>query len=258
MVRLFFSLLAEHASAQTPCPLGSDLPCWGGGLTGFANILYALVPIGTDIFYALLALMLVVYAIALIVGSSDENSITEARKAFTFAVIGSIVVWANSQGFLWAAIRPGGGALINLASLNPVMASALGYIRILGATAATGFVIIRALRLISAGGDEGAISSQRKLFLNAIIGVGILVLATTLVDAALGNTSVLSQEAKGIASYVIYILGVFLGLGVIVGGAMLVLSYDEGLKDRAKKSIFGSLIVIAVLVCLGAIINLVA
>lgn len=248
------STLQLTAATLNPCVLG-ELPCMGGGLTGFQTLIANQIPVFAEFFYAALFVMLMVYAITLIVQSGNESAIEEGRKAFTFAVIGSLIVFFRFA--IYDVFQPGDGALIDSSPVGPIASSALAYIRIIAAAAAVGFVTIRAIRLMMAGGDEGNAQTQRKLFLNAVYGVGILVLATSIVDIAFpGGANIISEEMTGILLYVLIICGALIVLGIVVGAVLLVLSYDEGLKDRAKKSIIAGIVVLIVLSLLGAIISL--
>lgn len=240
--------------AAAACPI-PELPCATGvGLAGFAITLQGLVPYVVGAFYATLFLMLMVYAINLIVNSTNESAIDEARKAFMFAVMGSAIVWFRVA--IVDTFQVNGGALVDVGGLMPFATSALLYVKIVGAAIASGFVIVRGIRLVTAGGDEGTLQTQRRLFLNAMFGVGILILASSIVDAALGNTGLVSSELLGVLSYMLIVLGGLVVLGIVVGAAMYILSYDEGIKDRAKKSIFASVIVLIVIGLIGAILSI--
>ncbi len=238
------------AATATRCPVGSLLRCDGiAGITAVPALLEGGL---IDIFYGLLALMLLVYAITLIVGSTNEGTIDEVRKAFTLALIASGLVFF--RGSILSVVAPG-GPLINPNGINPLLAAGLQFIKIVAAAGAGGLLVVRAIQLITAGGDEGQVSSQRKLLLNAAVGVGIIVLAGTIVNAALGGEG-LQSEAVGIAEYVLYVLGALMVLSIVVGGILMIVSYDEGLQERAKKSIFAAVIVLITILCLGALIHL--
>lgn len=246
----FSSLLA---AATCPVP---DLPCAAGtGLEGFGLTLQSLIPYAAGAFYAILFLMLMIYALNLIINSSNEAAIDEARKAFMFALFGSAVVWFRLA--IVDTFQINGGALVDATGIMPLANSILSYAKILGSAAALGFVIVRGIRLATAGGDEGALQTQRKLFLNAIFGVGILVLAGSIVDASFpGGSGILASETLGILSYLTLILGGLVVLSIVIGAAMLILSYNDSVKERAQKAIFASVIVLIVLGAIGAILSI--
>lgn len=264
LLSILFGFPASVSAANTVCPLQGFLPelgCAAGGVGGLRSMIAAQIPVAEDIFLGIMILMFMVYALSLIIGSHDESAVTESRKAFTYALIGSGIVFAKR--FIYGAVEVKGGgsgsgsAIINITVLNPIFEQVLTYLQVIAAGAAIGFVTVRAIQLILAGSDEGSVSSQRKLLINAVVGVGVVVMARLLVLAALPESGgILPQEARGVALYILYILGVLLVLGIIIGGAMLVLSYDEGLQERAKKSIFASVIVLIVLICTGALVTL--
>ncbi len=268
MFHLLLTLLLEPvtALAQIDCPVNSlggngfQLSCWGAGGGGFgplATVIGNLNGILSNVFAPLVFLMTVVYSLGLIIGSTDENSITEGRRAFLFALAGGFVIMFKMA--IWDAVNPGGGAIVDLGPLLPVADRVRTYVSVAGAAAAIGFVTVRAVRLMTAGSDDGVISSQRKLFLNAIVGVGLLLLADSIVKVALGEgtNTILSEEIIGIGNYILYILGALVVLSIVFAGFMLIISYDEGLQERAKKTIFNAVIVLIVIVCLEAILNFV-
>lgn len=241
------------AAATCPVP---ELPCATGvGLVGFRNTIANLVPYAASAFYAILFLMMMIYAINLIINSANDSAIDEARKAFVFALMGSFIVWFRIP--IVDTFQVNGGALIDASGLSPAASAVRTYVTIVGAAVATGFVIVRAIRLAASNGDEGTLQTQRRLFLNSIFGVGMLVLAGSIVDAAFpGGEGILSEQLLGVLEYLMIILGGLAVLGIVVGAVMLILSYDEGLKDRAKQSIFASVIVLIVIACIGAVISI--
>ncbi len=97
-------LLAPMTAMAAPldCPInnfsvtGFQLSCWGAGAAGFnalADVIAnSINPIVSNLFGSLVFIMTLVYSLALIIGSTDENAVSEGRRAFIFALVGGFIV----------------------------------------------------------------------------------------------------------------------------------------------------------------------
>jgi uncharacterized membrane protein YozB (DUF420 family) len=91
------------------------------------------------------------------------------------------------------------------------------------------------------------------------IGVAISLVAFAIVHAVADNDpGLLVEEMKGIILFLLTIFGTLCVVALIVAGVFLVISFDESLKDRAKKVVIGTLTALVfVLVCYTAIVTFV-
>jgi hypothetical protein len=118
--------------------------------------------------------------------------------------------------------------------------------------------------MMIASSDEGGVTSARKRFIYGMIGCAIVVLAGPILNTFAGRgggilgggSGTLAEEISGIGSFLIAIFGILAVVGIIMGGVMLVISFDEGLKEKARKLIVGSIVALLVVITSGAIIRL--
>jgi len=105
--------------------------------------------------------------------------------------------------------------------------------------------------------EDGDIDRAKKGFKQGIIGAAIAILAIPIVrtftnvntlDGVInpGGPQSLIIELIGIGRYFTLILGSLSVTGIIVAGIFLVISVDEGMKDKARKLIATSLIALVV------------
>ncbi len=91
-----------------------------------------------------------------------------------------------------------------------------------------------------------------------IVGVVIIVIVLSVAPGIAGSSELAFQIA-GIANYLIMILGFLALLSIVVAGVLLILSIDEGLKEKAKTIIKTSIIgLIVVLVSYALVTGFIA
>jgi hypothetical protein len=103
------------------------------------------------------------------------------------------------------------------------------------------------MRLVSSAGEQESIDKARKRLITSIIGVGVIFLTKAIVTASTSTTiSVLSVEVAGIANFAISFVGILAVGAIIVGGFLLVISFQESLKEKAKTMIKTSIVALVV------------
>ena len=184
-------------------------------------------------FFTFLIAMLLFYGIKLLVGSRDENVLSEVKNAYGYAFFGTVLV---GGAFLLAdTFTAPDGLIINEASFNPLVINIIIFIKALIATVVGVGVFVHGFRLIVAF-DEGENDKAKKGLLHIMVGAGIVMLADAIVDSFFGaNIGIASSEILGFARFAVTVLGALSVLGLIVAGMMLVLSYEDAMKEKAKK-----------------------
>ena len=239
------------------CPLGGTAGCGSGGAGGAASfILSNVIPAVQTLFYAVALIFFLQYAVKLLLESHDESTISEVKVAYTYGIVGAVIV--SLAGLIVQAVGPGtGNSLINAAPVNEGLGQVIAYMRIMVGVAATVLITFQGIRIILLQGQESELDMQRKRFFHGLIGVAVILLANSLVSAVLpgSGSSILSDEIAGIANFLTELVGALGVLSFVVAGAMLILSVDEGLKDRAKKAMFTATIAMIVASTAFVIVN---
>lgn len=245
------SLLAQtpnpDPSTINPCP--TDLSCASDLNEYFMS---TILPAALMAFAGVLFLMLIIYAFKLLFGSEDDGVRGEVKAAYGYAIFGTVLV-------LFASVIS--QSFVTLGGVNPdPVASVLDTVEfIMRALIATVLIVnisVQGFRYIVAQ-EDGLRDTAKKRLLHGAIGAVLLILSVPIVDTfATGSIGIASTEIMGIANFLATILGFLAVTGVIVGGIMMILSVDEGLKDKAKTTIKTSLIALLVIIASYGLITL--
>lgn len=198
--------------------------------------------------------MLIFYGMKLLIGSRDDNTLTEVKSAYAQALAGSIVIGGAFQ--LANTFAQPSGNLVDSAPFNTLTLNVVLFLKALLTTVVMLNIVIQGARLIVAQ-EDGAIDKARKRLLHGMIGAAIVILASAMVDAFYDtpSPSPIVAEAFGIARFVLTIFGALAVIGIIVAGIMLILSVDEGLKDRARKAVITSIVALAIVITAFGIVT---
>ncbi|MDB4978999.1 MAG: hypothetical protein JWM56_1185 [Candidatus Peribacteria bacterium] len=261
-VSAFGASAAHAAGVNPPIVCGSLLPCFvgTGGIAGLdeylTNKVFVILQVG---FVALLILMLFSYAANLIGGSGDENKVSEAKLAYTYAIAGAAVV--SCAMWIVSAFTPYNSAgIVNPIPIGSIYTNVYLYLRLALGTVLTANTVLQAFRLITSQGSDDLVGRARKRLLASFVGVGFVLLANTLVvifNPAVGDADpgLIVTEIAGVANFLLTLLGGAAVIAIIVAGFLLVISVDEGLKEKAKQMVITSIIALAVALASFALVN---
>lgn len=278
LLTLLLPEIASMVPMDAPTTLDSNvcstvpvlgLYCTGGGVTGAATFIETKIFDGARIvFLAVAILMFLQYGVRLMMESSEESTISEVKSAYTYGIAGCAIV--TLAGFIVQTVGQNGtttSALVDTCTVDTTLGKVVHFLRIMVGTAVTGVVVYQGIRLIVLQGQESEIEAQKKRFLHTLIGVAVITLAVPLVSDFMptsgyvncqgggnGGSSDLAVQMIGIANFLMVIIGGLAILAMIVAGIFLIVSTDEGLKDRAKKTIFTTVIGLIVMLCTYTII----
>jgi len=222
----------------------SDLGALIGKIVTYAN----------NAAFGILGGCIIYYGLHLLIGASADNTATETKQAFEYAIMGAAIILGAqilAVTFVMTGSQPNVGAVAGFleSTIFTFIKALISGVLLLNISI-QGFLMI-------ASGDEGGVTSARKRFLHGIIGAAIVVLAGSIITAFTGGSgSILAEEAAGIGNFLIAIFGVLAVVGIVMGGFMLIISIDEGLKEKARKLIIASIVALIVVITSGALISL--
>ena len=212
-------------------------------------------------FWGIALLAVFYYGFQTIFNSSNEQATTELSNAIFyaligFAIIGSATVFSNGLSTTGLSTTTSTTAAVSGAGVLSHIATVRSFIVNLSASIFFLVIVISAFRMLNSPGDQGSYDKWRKVIVGDVIGAMILFIADAIVvSVSAGTPLALITEFRGIALFLLTVAGFMSGFGLVVAGIMLILSVEEGLQDRAKKIIFGTLISLIVVICLYAIIQ---
>jgi hypothetical protein len=193
------------------------------------------------------------YALRMIVMSHSEQSYTDLMNSFIhvfvgFAVIALATTFATA---FYGTISPGNLTVPILNVIGIIIRASEGIFVLM--------ITIAGLRMLTTEGDEAEFHKWRKVLTNSAIGAMIMMIANLSPAIASlfagGNPTALNDEIVGLVKFMLTIVGTVSVLALIVAGILLIVSFDESYRDRAKRIIYGTLITLALVIGLYSIIN---
>jgi len=210
-------------------------------------------------FWGISGAFLLFYAARMIFEAQKEQALTDARQSFIYAFFGFCVI---ALGAAFANALTTTGFSGNVTTVNPeLIIPGLTSISNFIITASAGvfvlIVTIAGFRMLTTQGDQAEFTKWTKVLIANAAGVVIMVLAKIVIPAIgdTGSTATIATEVAGIAIFILTIFGFACVVALIVAGIMLIVSIDESLKDKAKKTVIGTLITLAIVLALITIIN---
>ncbi len=246
-----------HAQFMPPCPVGSILPCAGGGSLGLvaylSGVIFPAIRLG---FVAVAVVMFTAYAGRMLMESEEESAITDVKNAYTQAVVGAVIISISTfivDGFG----RSANFSLVNPAPVTFAALNVIGYFKLIIGVLISIVIVIQAIRLMLLQGQESEIEQARTKFFHSLLGVAVILLANALVAAVQpgSNSIIINEEIKGVINFSLELLVLLAVLSIMVAGVFLIASVDESLKERAKKIMFATVIALIVVLCAYVIVN---
>lgn len=246
---------------SSACAVLPGLPCVSGGAAGLSAFTETvIIPALQVCFLAVAVGFFFYYAVRLMLESDDENTITETKMAYGYAIAGAAAV--SLAGLIVQAVGDSAqGTLVNQAPVIAALDGVVRYMRLMISAAVSCLIVYQGFRIILLQGQESEIEQQKKRFFHGLIGVAIVLIANVAVSAFFpqnDGAEILNTEFVGIINFLLEIFGALALLAIIVGGILLVVSAEDSLKDRAKKSIFTAVIALIVVLSSFLIVNFVA
>lgn len=236
------------------------IPCSTGapGAAGLSMYINNVIIVGLEVgFVGIAAFMLLIYSITLVSQGYEENTATQIKTGYAYAIAGAAIV--SLSHMIVQAFSPTltGPSIINTQPLNTGFSNVIIYFKIILSVAVTFNIIYQAVRLIVSH-EQGEIDKAKTRLLFGFIGVAIILLANAIVTAVnpqTGSASSLAIEIVGVTNFLLTIFGFMAVLAIIIAGILLVISVDESLKDKSKNIIKTAIISLAVILAAYAIVS---
>lgn len=192
-------------------------------------------------FWGISAAAIFYYALRMILQAHKENAYTDMTNASIYALVGFAIISCAAAFAAAFTSDPAPGIL------GASIQSAIDFIITMSSGVFVLMIVISAMRMSMSGGDEGEFEKWRKVLVGSAAGVVIMFIANAIVLGVSGASApVIVAELVGVAKFLLTIAGFACAIALIVAGIFLVISIDEGLKDRAKRAVISTLIALAI------------
>ena len=273
-----------------PCPISAgfaftfNLPCGASpGASGLTTYLSGTIfPELRLAFVGVAIVFFSAYAYRLLFEADEENTLTEVKNAYGYAITGAVIVCiatylVDAFGTKAATV----GHLINPDPIHKSLCNVITYFKLIVGVLVSLLITIQGIRMMLLQGQDSDMEQQRKRFFHGLLGVAVLLMANSFVAAIFpqsiatifygcsgttiynitssplnnGQSAILTDEVIGMINFTLEILAVLAVISIMVAGIMLVVSADESMKERAKKTISGTLITLCIVLTSYAIVN---
>lgn len=205
-------------------------------------------------FWGIAAAAIFYYAVRLVTEAHKDSALTDISNSFINLLVGFAII-AIAGAFAQAFTTPGAVIIVDplIGGLNSVsefiIKMSLGIFIML--------VVIAGVQMILTQGDQAAFDKWRKILVMNAIGVVIMIVsynALIIQAVTLNRPDIIVEELKGLALFLLTLIGFGAVIAMIIAGVMLIVSIDESLKERAKQIIYGTLIALAIVIASYAIL----
>lgn len=202
---------------------------------------------------------LLYYSIRMVIDAYKEQAYTDVTNsyihAFTgFAIIACASAFANafgvgtSGGSNFTTVTPGTTLYFSVASIATFIIEMSSGIFVL-------MIVLAGIRMVTTQGDQGAFDKAKHLLVINCAGVALMFIASAIVNGVAGaNAFTIITELRGIALFLLELLGFVCVIALIIAGVYLIVSIDESYRDKAKKIIIGTLLTLVVILVAYALI----
>jgi len=216
--------------------------------------LQELITVVRNVFIGVCAAYFAWFALMLIVRGSEENALTEQRRAFGYSVIGMGIVGVASLVVQTFAPSYSGTALVNPAPFVDAVERIVTYVTLVTGAFLVFIISVAGFRIIALQGNEAEVEKQKKSFFNGLLGMIILLLARVTVTAILPGTVGPNDLIVEVAGMIKFLLEIIAGLAVIAliaSGFLFVLSLGSDERTQRAKRILSSTIIVLIIVVLS-------
>ncbi len=194
------------------------------------------------------------YAVRMVIDAYKDQAYTDATNSFTHAFIGFAIIacagaFANafgvgsSGGLNATTVTPGLTLYPSINSVATFIIEMSGGIFVL-------MIVIAGIRMVTTQGEQGAFEKAKHLLVINCAGVALMLISTAIiagVSAGSTGAGTIVTELRGVALFLLELLGFVSVIALIVAGIYLIVSIEESYRDKAKKVVIGTLITLVVI-----------
>ena len=198
------------------------------------------------------------YAVRMVIDAYKDEAYTNTTNSFIHAFIGFCVIacaaaFANAFGV--GALSASNVTTVNPSLLGTSISSVSSFIVEMSGGIFVLMIVLAGIRMVTTQGEQGAFDKAKHLLVINCAGVVLMFIAYAIVMGVAGvSAPTIVVELRGIALFLLEVLGFICVIALIIAGVYLIVSIDESYRDKAKTIIIGTLITLVVLIAAYALI----
>ncbi|MBN2086719.1 hypothetical protein JW758_00050 [Candidatus Peregrinibacteria bacterium] len=274
---LFLFVVLKTAYAQSYLPEGWDTQLGGvknfavQGQTGeelAAGFIKNAIRIVRILIGGVALIMGILYGMSLIFARGKEEVIAKQKSNFLYVLIGFVIlIISENVATIFNPEKATSDKLIDFKAANDQLREVMNYVKWMLGSVIVLFMTISSIRMITAGGEEEMITKQKKNLTWSVIGMMVILLASSIVNAiyvTYEETGVTEAGSPGVAvneiGSIIRLILVFLGpvaiAFTIYAGFMYLTSFgNDERNQKAKKMIIGGITGVVIIFAAYALVN---
>jgi len=198
------------------------------------------------------------YAVRMVIDAQKEDALSNATNSFIFAFTGFVIIaiaGAFAAAFSTTGFSGGPATGVSPGILQGSIVSVSNFIIEMSAGIFVLMIVIAGVRMVTTQGEQGAFDKAKHLLAINCGGVVLMLIAAAIVNGvAYSDASIINEELKGIALFLLTLMGFLCVVALIVAGVYLVVSIEDSLRDKAKKIVIGTLTTLIIIFALYALI----
>ncbi len=206
------------------------------------------------------------YAMGLIFARGNEETIGKQKENFLWAFVGFVIL-LGAQGVadVFTAGTATSEALIDIETSTTQLLLIQSYLTWFFGSIVAVFMVMSGVRMVMAQGNEEVVDKEKKNFTGTVVGVLVILLARSLVNAVYvvragvaspGDTAATATQVAGVIRLILTFMGPMALLYTIYSGYLYLTSFgDEERTSTAKNMILGGITGIVVIYAAYALVN---
>jgi len=274
LVLIFLTLKTVYAQSY----LGDQWDKYLSGVEGFTpstktgeelatGFVLGLVRIVRNVLGGVALIMGILYGLRLVLARGQEERIAKQKANFLWVFIGFVVlIISENIAGIFNPEKATSAALIDFNAARDQLRDVADYIKWFLGSIIVLLMTISSIRMVTAGGDEEVISTQKRNITWSGIGILTILLASNIVnaiyffrapdEAVAAAPEVAITEIGGVIKLILVFIGPIAIAFTIYAGFMYLTSLDnEERMNRAKRMIIGGITGIVIIYAAFAIVN---
>lgn len=206
-------------------------------------------------------LYLFVNILILILGSSDESTIEKVRGTAGYIMLGLMLVGMSTEiAKVFDPVAVGGG-IGDIAQAKSTLQIIINYIALIAGGVAIFYMLISAMKIITAQGEEDVITEEKKDFQYGFTGLIVITMADVMINKVfypediqapgIGEVQTFAQEVFALLRYVLEYGAIIAIVFMILAGFYYIISLGEDENTETAKTIFKNLIIGFILIVIA-------
>lgn len=209
-------------------------------------------------------LYIFVNLLVLILGSSEEGNVDNVKKGIGYVILGLMIISLSSEMAKIFDPIYSGGDIANEAQARSTIQIIINYIALIAGAIAIFNMLIAAVRLITAQGEESVMDEQKKNFQYGFMGLIVIIMADVMINRvfypqdiqapAAEETATFAQETMELLSYILEFLGIFAVIAIVLAGGYYIISLGDDEQTNSAKTIIKNLVIGFIVIFLAYVV----